>query len=456
MASLGAQPPAQQPPARREATNEGMWMGVGLGSSFLGTVCAVMAFIQRGQANQTVAIGVLVLAFAVLALWIWRLLGQQAPVAEGAPRYAMQNGYGPDGQPLPGPGIGDTGALAPRPYMPVAPAAPLYSQEALQQLSARTAEPNPFLKDPLFALETPPKGVRRFILPKDPDRMCEDGFACDASRNIYAVTDGVSQSFVSAPWARIVARGFAQQPEAFNDEASFAAWLAERAAEWRGWMTNTWMATINEQRLKRGERPGDWTSDIEDKGAQATLLGCALRSNGKQLVARVLAIGDSQFLLFHREGRSAYRLSDAFPLSRPEDFSLNPATLLTRRDPRLATFAWGKRQGKNVPIQRGDVIVLATDSVAKWLMTQALREQSPVPARVTGDAGDPTAIGAAGDPSAQDGQLAPAVRPDAYVDDWDTMLTTRDQAEFERLVHREIHAGRMDEDDVTVVVIPFE
>ena len=170
----------------------------------------------------------------------------------------------------------------------------------------------------------------------------------------------------------------------------------------------------------------------------------------------VLAIGDSQFLLFHRGDKAGYQLRGAFPLERPEDFSLNPATLLTRRDPRLATLAWNKREATRVPLQSGDVIVLATDSVAKWLMTQALQEQRPAPSPLAGPAGDPNAVGSSGDLNTRGGGASSGAHIERYVADWATILTTRDQGEFERLVHREIHAGRMDEDDVTVVVIPIE
>ena len=453
MASLGAPPPTQQQQATHAAPNDMMWTWVGLCAAVIGVACALLAYMKHGQSNTTVTLGVLVFTVAMLALWIWRLLVH--PEAQMVSQYQFdQNAYGPDGQPRPG--MMDAGAAAPRPYAPVAPAAPLYSQEALQQMSARATEPNPFLHDPLFTLESPARNVRRFILPKDPDRMCEDGFACDAAHGIYAVTDGVSQSFVSAPWARIIAKGFAQHPEAFNDESSFTPWLDACATEWRDWMINTWMATLNDQRQKRGERPGDWTGDIEDKGAQATLLGLALRGNGKQLEARVLAIGDSQFLLFHRGDKAGYQLRGAFPLERPEDFSLNPATLLTRRDPRLATLAWNKREATRVPLQSGDVIVLATDSVAKWLMTQALQEQRPAPSPLAGPAGDPNAVGSSGDLNTRGGGASSGAHIEPYVADWATILTTRDQGEFERLVHREIHAGRMDEDDVTVVVIQIE
>lgn len=443
MASLGTQPPAQSKPPTDEAPSDGTWTWVGLGASLLGIICAVLALIQLNQGKSTssqllVAGLVALLAFAVFFLWARRLLAQPEPQVDPRYAYATHNGYGPNGSQKPA-----DGNPAPQPYTPVVPSAPLYSQEALQQSPVRAAEPNPFLHDPLFTLEAPAKGIRRFILAKDPDRMCEDGFACDAGRGIYAVTDGVSQSFVSAPWARIVAKGFARHPQAFNDEASFTTWLEGCANEWREWMTNTWMATLNEQRQKRGERPGDWTSDIEDKGAQATLLGCMLTGSGAQREIRVIAIGDSQFLLFHRDGRGAYQLRGAFPLQTPEDFSLNPATLLTRRDPRLAALAWSRRQGQKVAAQSGDVAVLATDSVAKWLMTQALQGQPPAP--VAG------AASASGEEAIQS-----AHRLEPYVSDWTTMLTTRDQAEFENLVHREIHAGRMDEDDVTVVVIPIE
>lgn len=326
------------------------------------------------------------------------------------------------------------------------PPDPVYTQTAFDKYKLVNTEPISFLDDPLFALEEPAKGVRLFLFSTDPGRLCDASFACNPTRGMYVIAEGVhvhdgnvSQSFVSAPWARIIAKNFAQQPQAFIDEQSFRGWLEASATQWRDWMTNTWVPAINQWRQERGERPGDWTSDIEDKGAHAKLLGAALLRNGTQLEARILAIGDGRFLVFRRN-EASFQLRSVFPENTPDDLNLGAPTLQTLHDPRMVKLAWNKRQARRVPLQSGDVIVLATGSVAKWLLTQAQQVQEQEDKIVGGSIW-----------SAQATQLV-----DPIMTDWTTLLTTDDQLECERLLRREVAAGRLEEEDSTIVVIPVE
>ena len=122
MASTGAQPPTQQQQAPYEAPSDSMWTWVGLVASLLGIAFALLALLKKGQANATVSLAVLVFTAAVLALWLWRVVFRSQPQAYPEYQYAAQTGYGPDGQPRHG--MMDAGGMAPRAYVPVAPAAP--------------------------------------------------------------------------------------------------------------------------------------------------------------------------------------------------------------------------------------------------------------------------------------------------------------------------------------------
>lgn len=325
------------------------------------------------------------------------------------------------------------GAATPGPF--VLPAvSPLYSDEAIRPAGALAAAPvgaSPFLDDPLFQLEDPGPGARVFQLAKDPLQLCQDSFAADPQRGIYAVTDGVSNSFMSAPWARIVAQAFVSQEKPFANQAEFTAWLDAAGESWRVWMHETWVPAVNRLREMQGQSPEDWSRKVEETGAQTTLVGCAISRSGAGSEAPVhviaAAIGDSECLLF-RPARNGWRLGSAFPLRHPDDFGVTPPTLLTRSDPSLVPVMYQWVRWEKLEARPGDRVVLASDAIARWLLTQALAEDPP-----------------------------PGAEPSAgAVEDWHRVLTMSDPVEFERLVRGEIRAGRMEEDDVVLAIITIQ
>lgn len=327
------------------------------------------------------------------------------------------------------------GAVSPAPFTPPV-VSPLYSDDVSRPAGrpAATQEgASPFLDDPLFRLEDPGPHVRVFQLSKDPLQLCQDSFAADPSRSIYAVTDGVSNSFMSAPWARIVAQAFVSQEKPFANQAEFTAWLDAAGARWRAWMHETWVPAVNRLREMQGQPPEDWSRKVEETGAQTTLVGCAIARSGagqgQEAPVHVIAaaIGDSECLLF-QPARNGWRLRAAFPLRHPDEFGVTPPTLLTRSDPSLIPVMYQWVRWEKLEAQPGDRVVLASDAIARWLLTQALAE-------------DPL-------PAAEDSAVA--------VEDWHRVLTMGDRAEFERLVRGEMRAGRMEEDDVMLAVITIE
>src|SRR5262249_32902927 len=141
---------------------------------------------------------------------------------------------------------------------------PLYPQDAMRPAdspappsspSSPSPASSPFLEDPLFRRDDPGPGVHVFQVARDPLQVCQDSFAADRPRGVYAVTDGVSNSFMPAPWARIVAQAFVSQQKPFANQAEFTAWLDGAVARWRAWMHETWVPAVNRLREQQGQPP---------------------------------------------------------------------------------------------------------------------------------------------------------------------------------------------------------
>lgn len=273
------------------------------------------------------------------------------------------------------------------------PPTPLYSHGQLQQQSSapqrsrneslagsrslygladmnRVATPDPepkvdrFANDPLFQMDSPAKGVRCFALPKEGSSLfeCQDSYAFDVKRGRFAMTDGVSNSFLPRPWARILARDFVQAQGDFANEPMFTQWLTLAGNAWQQWVRSSW--------LSGSDNPHDWQKQITMIGAQSTLIGCAFHQSKQRdaLDVTAVAVGDADLFCF-RKTDGQWKLLEAFPLGASEAFSAVPDTLSTLVYPELTTVAWKALRHHRFTARRGDQLVLATDSLAKWILS---------------------------------------------------------------------------------------
>ena len=330
-----------------------------------------------------------------------------------------------------------------------APPRPLYALDDLADVEAMDAVRSPFLDDPLFRLEDPGPGAWLVRVGKDPTQLCQDSFACDPARRVYAVADGVSQSFMPAAWARIVARAAVAHPGPFGGETEFAAWLDAAADRWLDWMHEVWLPRATSR---------DWSAEIDGQGAQTTLVCCSIgerprRGGAKSVRVDVTAIGDAECLLF-RPRTAGWELLVAVPLEHPSDFGATPATLATRRDPTRAAAMYRSLRRGSFEALPGDRLALATDAVACWLLAQARTPPSPAPGVVARPA------------SPAGGDLSPPPRPPRASADSAFSVTPssvggedligralESPAAFELLAQAEIDAGRLEDDDLTLLVV---
>src|SRR5215831_6107800 len=130
----------------------------------------------------------------------------------------------------------------------------------------------------------------------------EDAIGARPLRGIYAVSDGASESFDSATWARLLVRRFVDAPDVNH-----------------GWLDKT-VACYNRQ---FDRETMSWSAQAAfDRGSFATLTGVVLRSGGT--LATILGVGDSIALL-----ADGHTLVKSFPYDRPEQFKQRPILLST-------------------------------------------------------------------------------------------------------------------------------
>ena len=168
---------------------------------------------------------------------------------------------------------------------------------------------------------------------------------------------------------------------------------------------------------RNGDSYSDWSNDIRP-GAQTTLIGCSLLSQREQQGAAtavsVFAIGDGQFFLFRPN--TSWTLVEMFPYSDTGEFGSRPDTLVTVLRTDLLERAWAQRKTKLCKVSPGDIIVLASNTLAKWLITQVQQ----------------------------------------HTDWWKPLLSGITPAEFEQYIRTEFHNHRIEDDDLTMLIIPIQ
>ncbi len=277
----------------------------------------------------------------------------------------------------------------------------------------------PIDKDAIFEFDHPLSGERCFILPKEGEPLveCQDSYALQTQHRCYAVADGVAGSFVPGPWARIVAKSFVERAGKFADKNDFQCWLSDCSQQWNAWIENRWVPTMNALRESNGDCHGEWSNDIR-QGAQTTLIGCSLFPDTKlqdsSTLINVFAIGDGEFFLFRPDGQENWKMIEAFPYSDPDEFGFRPNTLLTVLRIDLLERSWMQRKIMQLSASPGDYVVLASDTVAKWLLAQLQQN----------------------------------------TDTWMPLLTSTTSTEFEQRMRYEARCGRIEDDDLTMLIIP--
>ncbi len=214
----------------------------------------------------------------------------------------------------------------------------------------------------MFPSEPVPYRIRAFQVPKQGEApaSCEDAYrvrgtptswdgaprALPVRRLRAVVTDGATQSSFPGAWARLIASGLVVTGPPLSEAAFLERKLARLAVAWR----------------KEAEaclpQPRNWWQDTTlESGAFSSLLSFEVERGAWE----AQAVGDT--CLFQIRDDEILR---AFPLERPEEFDRRPHLLssIPYRNHGLAARLH-RAEGRAEPM---DLFLLATDALARWIL----------------------------------------------------------------------------------------
>ena len=167
----------------------------------------------------------------------------------------------------------------------------------------------------------------------------------------YVVVDGATEAYDSIRWVRQLVTGFLDPDDGPPDlgEPAIHAWFGHMQQRWVDEAPATFSSIFEERKFR-------------EDGSFATFLGCDVRGLGGPRPAwRAAALGDA--VLFHvRDGRTVAQL----PRLGADDFGINPDGVFTQ--PSMRDRMRGALRFADGDLRAGDVLYLATDALAEWLV----------------------------------------------------------------------------------------
>ena len=184
------------------------------------------------------------------------------------------------------------------------------------------------------------------------EQTCEDAYGESVTDGLFAIADGAGTTLFSNIWAKILIQSFLSVPILNNDPFEF---------EW-------WVRRAQDQFKQKTPDPGTmaWNAmqKAQNQGSYATLATLRFsKSETNQAQANLLVIGDSCILThFVRSGQI-----QSFRLDNPTEFEQAPICIPSKRSNFHRYFH--RCYVKHVEFEAGDIIVLATDAVSKWVIS---------------------------------------------------------------------------------------
>lgn len=192
----------------------------------------------------------------------------------------------------------------------------------------------------------------------------EDAFApkavgiVDQRSFSLAIADGATESSFASDWAKILTRAFVKEP--FTDIQALQARIELLSKRWHSFVNRRSLPWFAEEKVRLG--------------AFATLLGVQLTSNSDGSSGAgtwsAIAVGDS--CLFHVRNDDLIR---SFPISSATQFGSSP-TLLSSNLARNSQV-WDSVKFQSAEWQAGDLLLLATDALACWFLSEHENREKP-------------------------------------------------------------------------------
>jgi hypothetical protein len=185
-------------------------------------------------------------------------------------------------------------------------------------------------------------------------REWEDAAAFDDAATIprCVVVDGATEAYDALRWVEHLAGSFVDDTGPALTGPGLQAWFGRVQQQWRAEAPDRFATVIEELKF-------------HEEGSFATFLGCRLVGlDGPGARWEAAALGDA--VLFHVRGG---RLMSHFPPLSVDDFGLAPDGISTHTaalEPMMRAL-----QFAGADLADGDLLYLATDALARWLLLTA-------------------------------------------------------------------------------------
>lgn len=205
--------------------------------------------------------------------------------------------------------------------------------------------------------------IAYFTMPKVGEQKSdiEDAYSFSSDHSLVAIADGTSTSFLAGEWAKLLVEHFCSPNESSISE------IGERWEEWLRPLQQEW----RKRYLKiKTDKNIPWNAKGGDKAhGSATFVGLKLQppNQGGEKIWEALAVGDS--CLFQIKPNSGELIS--FPITNYQEF-----TTVTKCFHSLPDYKSHQPLHMKGSYELGDIFLLATDALAKWILTDYHIHQS--------------------------------------------------------------------------------
>lgn len=194
--------------------------------------------------------------------------------------------------------------------------------------------------------------VKSFIAPKKGETAadCQDAKDQNESIGRYAVADGATLSFFPRQWADLLVKRFCYQEEfpLSLEEDNWEVWIEPIQQEWLESVSKTVQETKDYMLVDRLSKR---------ESALSTFIGIEFNIDKGEWKALIL--GDS--CLFHQSG-SEFK---SYLLEKITDFQYRPKSFASFQNDNPVGGPPEVKSDKALP---GDLFILATDALAKWIV----------------------------------------------------------------------------------------
>ena len=195
----------------------------------------------------------------------------------------------------------------------------------------------------------------KFSLQKrsEKEKINQDAFAISSDERIFAIADGISSAGFSEFWSPLVVKKFIEEPFVSDlNEQKLKDWLEDIRKKWSSEIDQH---QSHEQTDQANELIMEMT---REGGGSTTFLGMIIQEMKKKYQKlQLFGIGDTNMFLIRNK-----KIKYSFPITSVESFTdrtigLRSIDNASQKIPELKEFN----------AKKGDIVILATDALAKWI-----------------------------------------------------------------------------------------